>query len=66
MKWKRASGSFIEYVRTKGEGGSRKRVRHAYKGGVDIFKYVPQKKSLLSYFVVYGDDFHCCAKKHLL
>ena len=51
----------------RGEGGMSKSVHHAYKGGrgADTSKYVC-KKSLLSYFVVYGDHFHCCAKKHLL
>jgi len=34
-------GSFIEYVHTKGGGGSSKKVIHAYKKeGVDISKYL--------------------------
>ena len=41
-------GSFIEYVHTKGGGGSSKKVIHAYKKeGVDISKYL-RKMSLVA------------------
>ena len=58
--------TYLVHSHKKGEGWS-KSVRHAYKGKREL-KYLSTyaEKSLLSYFVVDGDDFHCCARKHLL
>ena len=58
--------AFSTYAR-RGEGGSSKSVRHAYKGEGELTHLCTYaKKSFLSCFVVYGDNFHFCAKKHLL
>ena len=58
----------IQLVRThEGGRGSSKSVCHGYKREVELtYLSTYTKKSLLSYIGVYGDDFHCCAKKHLL
>ena len=58
--------SFSNYAR-RGERGRVKAYAMRIRGEGEL-KHLSAyaKKSLLSCFVVYGDDFHCCAKKHLL
>ena len=60
-------GSFTYYVRMKGgEGGRVKAYAMRTRGEGELTNLSAYaKKSLLSHYVAYGDNFHCCAKKHL-